>query len=150
MRKQQTNPKRHFEQLREYIDSIYGTRYSKLFQTHCGQADPRPMSDDLEYDNNVSTKCECARKRQEREILVEHKNKSDFIKKCKESIVKLLAKIEKIKTDQSITPNEKQRKISRCQEIITNYKQSIISALRYLKQEKSHIRNLYTKNARSK
>ena len=144
------------EELREYQESVREARYgnppnawdcfpasgiSKKVETH-------PMSDDLGY--GLPHENEKIKQQEDHEVLSGRQNKPKQIKKWKQAIAKLLAQIEKIQADMTISTLEKQRKIARRQEIIENYKQDILSAMEYIEYQNKKSREIYKDHTKSK
>ena len=123
------------EQKHEYDANVHEAQYgnTKNFwdvipvSGFSGKVDPKPMSDDLEYESErINHEIQ---QREDADILEGKQNKSKQVEKWIKSIEKLTRQIEIIQADKSISTADKQRKIAKRQEIIDGYKRDIENAI---------------------
>lgn len=108
------------------------------------KVETKPLSDNLGY--GCFDKEEFKKTKQDQEVLAARQNKSKQIEKWEQSIEKLTAQIERIKSDSTLLPREKISKIESRQRIIDNYKQDIAQALEYIEYQKAKSQELFGKN----
>ena len=110
--------------------------------------EPKPLSDDLKYGG--FKKEERKREHEEMEVLAEHKDKHELIKKWKEYVEKQKNRIKQIEADKTLPVLTKQKKIQACLDKISEYQQSIKNTEDFLAQKSAEERARYEQYMKTK